>query len=188
MVSRSRFCDLGLTILGAAGFPVVGALFCVPIYSSSAGRPRCMTAGRRSCVCSTAQPILSACSAPYADDARSLIIASARGAVACCQEDLISSAPRSRSSSSASLPTETIQQTRLLRVSWYLDEHVVAAPEGDVTVPGHHVRFSIWFVDRPVCAMSLPEEEAIRLVDFLAGAAPLSVAPGRFTAQASKLA
>ena len=62
----------------------------------------------------------------------------------------------------------------VLRVSWYLDEHVFAAPEGDVTVPGHHVRFSIWFVDRPVCAMSLPEDEAMRLADFLTETARLS--------------
>jgi hypothetical protein len=75
----------------------------------------------------------------------------------------------------------------VLRVSWYLDEHVFAAPEGDVTVPGHHVRFSIWFVDRPVCAMSLPEEEAIRLADFLAEAARLSASDGSKT-QADELA
>lgn len=72
-------------------------------------------------------------------------------------------------------------------MSWYLQEHVFAAPEGDVTVPGHHVRFSIWFVDRPVCAMSLPEEEAGRLADFLGETARLSGAEDSSTIHAPKL-
>jgi hypothetical protein len=67
----------------------------------------------------------------------------------------------------------------VLRVSWYLDEHVFSAPEGETVLPGHHVRFSIWPIDRPVCAMSLPEIEAIRLADFLAETATLSADPTR---------
>ena len=55
----------------------------------------------------------------------------------------------------------------VLRVSWYLREDVFEAEEGSVTVPGHHVRFSIWPFDRPVCAMSVPESEATRLGSFL---------------------
>ena len=62
----------------------------------------------------------------------------------------------------------------VLRVSWYLEDHVFSAAEGDVSVPGHHVRFSIWPVDHPVCAMSLPEDEAARLARFLSDTADAS--------------
>ena len=55
----------------------------------------------------------------------------------------------------------------VLRVSRYLEEFEFTSEEGSVLVPGHHARFSIWIVDRPVCAMSLPDEEAERLALFL---------------------
>jgi hypothetical protein len=45
-----------------------------------------------------------------------------------------------------------------------------SSPEGTVRIPGHHTRLSIWPEDRPVCAMSLSEEEAKRLGRFLLSA------------------
>lgn len=60
----------------------------------------------------------------------------------------------------------------VLRVSRYLDDIDVETPEGSVTIPGHHVRLSVWVIDRPVCAMSLPDTEADRLATFLATPAP----------------
>jgi hypothetical protein len=57
----------------------------------------------------------------------------------------------------------------VLRVSRYVDEVEVDSVDGSVVIPGHHVRISIWLVDRPVCAMSLSEKEAERLGQFLIG-------------------
>jgi hypothetical protein len=57
----------------------------------------------------------------------------------------------------------------LLRVTRYVDDVEFEAAEGSVVVPGHHVRFSIWIIDRPVCAMSLSDAEAERLGQFLLG-------------------
>lgn len=57
----------------------------------------------------------------------------------------------------------------VLRVSRYLDEVEIETVDGSVVIPGHHVRFSIWVVDRPVCAMSLSDEESERLGQFLLG-------------------
>jgi hypothetical protein len=55
----------------------------------------------------------------------------------------------------------------ILRVSRYLDEVEIETGDGSVVIPGHHVRLSIWVVDRPVCAMSLSDDEAERLAQFL---------------------
>lgn len=55
----------------------------------------------------------------------------------------------------------------VMRVSRYLEDLEVETADGSVTIPGHHVRFSIWVVDRPVCAMSLQDSEAERLARFL---------------------
>jgi hypothetical protein len=38
---------------------------------------------------------------------------------------------------------------------------------GSVTVPRDHVRFSIWVDDQAVGAVSIPNQEAERLVEFL---------------------
>ncbi|MGZ4114439.1 MAG: hypothetical protein ACXVQU_09720 [Actinomycetota bacterium] len=65
----------------------------------------------------------------------------------------------------------------VLRVTRYVEDVEFESIEGSVVVPGHHVRFSIWIVDRPVCAMSLSDAEAERLGQFLVGsvrAEPLS--------------
>jgi len=57
----------------------------------------------------------------------------------------------------------------VLRVTRYREDVEFESVEGSVVVPGHHVRFSIWIVDRPVCAMSLSDAEAERLGQFLLG-------------------
>ena len=55
----------------------------------------------------------------------------------------------------------------VLRASRYRREHEFVAPEGTVHLHDQHVRLSIWVVDRPVCAISLSDEEARRLAEFL---------------------
>jgi len=54
-----------------------------------------------------------------------------------------------------------------LRVSCYRDEQVIHSAEGSVAVPGHHVRFSVWSVAEARCVISLPENEARALIDFV---------------------
>lgn len=54
-----------------------------------------------------------------------------------------------------------------LRVSCYREDQELEAPEGRVTIPGHHVRFSIWVDDAARCALSIPETEAIELARFV---------------------
>jgi hypothetical protein len=59
-----------------------------------------------------------------------------------------------------------------LRVSRYLEEQEVEAAEGSVRIPSHHVRFSIWEEDHAVAALSLPDQEAEALAEFLLSAVP----------------
>lgn len=56
-----------------------------------------------------------------------------------------------------------------LRVSCYLKQQSFAAPEGEVTFAGRHVRFSIWDGEeaRATCVLSVPETEARDLADFI---------------------
>ncbi len=54
-----------------------------------------------------------------------------------------------------------------LRVSCYLKEQSFVGPEGTVTIPGHHVRFSVWVGDEARCVMSVPEAEARELASFI---------------------
>lgn len=54
-----------------------------------------------------------------------------------------------------------------LRVSCYLKEQTFTSPEGSVTIPGHHVRFSVWIDSEARCVMSLPEAEARELAQFI---------------------
>ena len=56
-----------------------------------------------------------------------------------------------------------------LRVSCYLKNQRFESPEGSVTIPGHHVRFSIWVEDGARCVLSIPESEALELADFIRG-------------------
>ena len=54
-----------------------------------------------------------------------------------------------------------------LRVSCYRKEQVFVTEDGSVTIPGHHVRFSVWVADRAQCVLSLPETEAAELASFI---------------------
>ena len=54
-----------------------------------------------------------------------------------------------------------------LRVSRYLEEFEATTPEGSVRLPSHHVRFSTWVDDRAVSALSLTDDEARRVAEFL---------------------
>jgi hypothetical protein len=59
-----------------------------------------------------------------------------------------------------------------LRVSRYLEEILVEAPEGTATIPSHHVRFSVWVDDTALAAVSLPDDEAAALGEFLLATVP----------------
>lgn len=54
-----------------------------------------------------------------------------------------------------------------LRVSCYRQDQTFESAQGSVTVPGHHVRFSIWDGVRARCAVSVPESEARDLATFI---------------------
>ncbi len=54
-----------------------------------------------------------------------------------------------------------------MRVSCYLKEQVFETDEGSVTIPGHHVRFSVWAGDEARCVLSLPETEAAEMARFI---------------------
>ena len=54
-----------------------------------------------------------------------------------------------------------------LRVSCYLKEQIFRSKEGSVTIPGRHVRFSVWVADEARCVMSIPESEARSLAAFI---------------------
>src|SRR5215211_3776162 len=55
----------------------------------------------------------------------------------------------------------------VLRVSRYVEDVVFESAEGSVTIPGGHVRFSMWVSERPDCAISLSDDEVNRLAMFL---------------------
>lgn len=55
-----------------------------------------------------------------------------------------------------------------LKVSCYLREQRFSSAEGEVTIPGKHVRFSLWVGDSARCVASLPETEARDLATFIA--------------------
>jgi hypothetical protein len=54
-----------------------------------------------------------------------------------------------------------------LRVSRYLEEIEIESGGRSVRVPSHHVRFSIWVLDRVLAAISLPDDEAVKVSQFL---------------------
>ena len=68
----------------------------------------------------------------------------------------------------AGVPThESDLPDSVLRVSRYADDVIFESAEGSVTIPGRHVRFSMWVTERPECAISLSDDEASRLALFL---------------------
>jgi hypothetical protein len=54
-----------------------------------------------------------------------------------------------------------------LRVSCYLKEQEFHGPEGSVTIPGRHVRFSVWVGNSSRCVLSIPATEAKDLARFI---------------------
>lgn len=72
---------------------------------------------------------------------------------------------------------ETDPEGAFLRVSCYLREQTVTSEDGSVTIPGHHVRFSVWTGNEARCVISIPEGEALDLARFIV--AELDRAEGR---------
>ena len=64
-------------------------------------------------------------------------------------------------------------ENAFLRVSHYSKDQRFEAPEGSVTVPGHHVRFSVWVGDEARCVISVSETEGRALQAFLAQELPV---------------
>lgn len=54
-----------------------------------------------------------------------------------------------------------------LRVSCYNRDHTIESPEGSVSMPGSHVRVSMWIEDHAACVMSLPSSEAREMAAFI---------------------
>ena len=72
---------------------------------------------------------------------------------------------------------ENDEEGAFLRVSCYREDQIFESDEGSVTIPGHHVRFSVWSQNKAKCVISLPETEAADLAHFLSG----HVAAGSFS-------
>jgi hypothetical protein len=54
-----------------------------------------------------------------------------------------------------------------LRVSHYRKDQTFTTREGSVTIPGQHVRFSVWDGDTAKCVISIPETEARAMAGYL---------------------
>jgi hypothetical protein len=54
-----------------------------------------------------------------------------------------------------------------LRVSCYLEEFEIESEGSSVRIPRDHVRFSVWVDDQAIAAVSIPNDEAQRLIEFL---------------------
>lgn len=65
-----------------------------------------------------------------------------------------------------------------LRVTRYLEEVELRSGAGSVRVPSHHVRFSVWDGDRALAAVSISDEEADELAEFLQARIPTAPAAG----------
>src|SRR3954469_19223743 len=65
------------------------------------------------------------------------------------------------------------------RGSRSLEEVGTTTSDGAFRVPSHHVRFSIWVNDRAVAAISIPEDEAADLAQFLGAWIPEDGEPSR---------
>ncbi|MGI8407356.1 MAG: hypothetical protein ACR2L3_02455 [Actinomycetota bacterium] len=60
-------------------------------------------------------------------------------------------------------------ETGFLKVSCYLKDHTIKTWEGSVSIPGNHVRVSMWVDDESRCVMSLPASEAREMAGFILG-------------------
>lgn len=54
-----------------------------------------------------------------------------------------------------------------LRVSCYRRDQRIESPEGSVSLPGDHVRVSMWVDNQARCVMSLPSSEAREMASFI---------------------
>lgn len=54
-----------------------------------------------------------------------------------------------------------------LRVSCYSRDQRIESPEGSISMPGSHVRVSMWVDDQARCVMSLPSSEAREMATFI---------------------
>ena len=63
--------------------------------------------------------------------------------------------------------TEEDPDGAFLRVSCYRRPQTFESAEGSVTIPGEHVRFSVWVDDRARCVLSIPAAEALELAGFI---------------------
>jgi len=61
-----------------------------------------------------------------------------------------------------------------LRVSCYLEEFEIESEGSSVRIPRDHVRFSVWVDDQAVAAVSIPNDEAQRLIEFLQAWVPMT--------------
>lgn len=75
---------------------------------------------------------------------------------------------------------ESDPEGAFLRVSCYRKDQVFESPEGSVTIPGRHVRFSVWVGTQARCVLSIPESEAVDLARFLS--AELATTPAEESA------
>jgi hypothetical protein len=70
-----------------------------------------------------------------------------------------------------------------LRVSCYRRDQVLESDDASVTIPGRHVRFSVWVGFEARCVVSIPESEARDLATFVS--AELEPAMGAAKPEAS---
>ena len=90
-------------------------------------------------------------------------------------ELLTSSAPPKVTQLFAGIPTHPSDPPeQVLRVSRYAEDIVFESEEGSVTIPGHHVRLSVWTGEGPDCAISLTDDESDRLARFLIASVDVS--------------
>jgi hypothetical protein len=73
--------------------------------------------------------------------------------------------------------TQADDPDMVLRVSRYVQEHEIGSVEGTVRVPSGHVRFSLWAQGRAVSVLSLPEDEARELAEFILSTASVEARP-----------
>jgi hypothetical protein len=103
------------------------------------------------------------CRFPQPEEHRYCIVCGAR-----LPRELLAIAPTKTTQMFLGFPTtEGDAADAVVRVSRYLRDEISHRPDGPARITPRHVRLSVWEVDRPVCAVSLPEDEAIRLASFL---------------------
>jgi hypothetical protein len=81
---------------------------------------------------------------------------------------LLGPTPAKRSRSFAGIRVSEGDPTgAFLRASCYLKEQTWETEDGEVVIPGSHVRFSVWVDDEAKCVISIPHSEAKDLARFI---------------------